>query len=61
MKKYSKPNEHQPLHQGGAQTPKPASPTSPSIDAKGRPVAENDNSANLFEDHIKQQENKDHC
>ena len=61
MNKSTKPNQHQPLHQGAAQNVKPASSTSPSIDAKGRPVAENDNSANLFEEHIQEQENKGQC
>ncbi len=58
MKKNTKPAEHQSLHKSGAKTKETNSSTSPSVDAKGRPVAENDNSENLFEEHIRDLGNK---
>jgi hypothetical protein len=58
MNKNSKINKYLPLHKNGFQTGQSASTTSPSVDVNGQPVAENDDSPNLFEDHIKQKENK---
>ncbi len=51
MNKQSKA-AHQP-HGKDSGKSKPTAPAGPSMSADHKPVSENDNSANLFEDHIR--------
>jgi len=54
MNKNTKVNEPQPLRKNIDESKQTAPKTGPSMGSNHQPVSENDNSANLFEDHIRE-------
>ena len=57
MNKNSKIEKHLPLQKNYDGSKRSASETSPSMNVNNEPVAENDNSPNLFEEHIREKKN----
>jgi hypothetical protein len=53
MKKIIQHKQPQAAPQETVESKKPVQETSPSVDVNNEPVSENDNSPNLFEEHIR--------